>query len=341
MKRIGILQTAFLGDTVLIAEMIGKIKQLYGEEAQIHIILRKGIESIFEHDPRISTISIFDKRGREKGFIGLLRAIRRVRRLKLNVIFAVHRSLRSTIIARLSGARKVIGFKTASMSFLFSKRVPREGDHEVIKNHRLLEALDKRFIDIPPERSKPYVLYPPKTTPRKDLSDVESNSFIVIAPGSKWHTKRWTLSGYIELTNRILKSYVYRVFLTGDKDDIKYSDDIASGTASTKRLVDLTGKLNLHELFYLLSKARLVVTNDSAPQHIAVGLGIPVVVIFGPTVKELGFYPYSNKAVVVENKSVKCRPCGLHGHKKCPKDTHECMTGITPIEVFEAMENLL
>lgn len=341
MKRIGILQTAFLGDTVLIAEMIGKIKQLYGDEAELHIILRKGIEPIFEHDPRVATISTFDKRGREKGFIGLLRAIKRVRRLKLDVIFSVHRSLRSTIIARLSGARKVIGFKSASMSFLFSKKVPRQGNHEVIKNHHLLEALDKRFIDIPPERSKPYVLYPPKTTARKDLSDIEKNSFIALAPGSKWPTKRWTLSGYIELVNRILKSYVYKVYLTGDKDDIKYSDDIASGTSYTKRLVDLTGKLNIHELFYLLSKARLVVTNDSAPQHIAVGLGVPVVAIFGPTVKGLGFYPYSNKAVVVENKSIKCRPCGLHGHKKCPKDTHECMTGITPIEVFEAMENLL
>jgi heptosyltransferase II len=66
-----------------------------------------------------------------------------------------------------------------------------------------------------------------------------------------------------------------------------------------------------------------------------------VLAVFGPTVKELGFYPYSKKAVVVENNNVACRPCGLHGHKKCPNQTNECMKSITPIEVFEALETLL
>lgn len=341
MKRFGILQTAFLGDTVIIADMIGKLHKLYGDEAQIHLIVKKDIEPIFENDPRVSSITTFDKRGKEKGFWGLLRAIKKVRKLRLNVMFAVHRSLRSSLIARLSGARKVIGFKTASMSLFFSKRVPREGVHEVVKNHRLLESFDKKFLDLTPDRSQPYKLYPPKDSSRKDLSDLEKNTFIVIAPGSKWPTKRWTIAGYIELINRLLKSYVFKIMLTGDKEDIKYSDAVASGIHSTKRVIDLTGKLDIQDLFYLISKARLVITNDSAPQHIAVGLGVPVVAIFGPTVKELGFYPYSDRAVVVENKKVHCRPCGLHGHKVCPKDTHECMTTITPIEVFEAAENML
>ncbi len=340
MKKIGILQTAFLGDTVIIADMVGKLNKLYGDQAQIHLIVRKGLESLFENDPRVNSITTFDKRDSEKGFWGLIRAVRKVRKLRLNVILTVHRSLRSSLVARLSGARKVIGFKTASISFIFSKRVEREGAHEVLKNHKLLEVLDKRFIDLVPSKSHPYTLYPPKKNKRKDLSELEKKSFIVVAPGSKWPTKRWTNSGYVELINRLLKSYIYKIILSGDKEDIKYSDDIASEINSTKRVLDLTGKLEIQDLFYLISRARLVITNDSAPQHIAVGLGVPVVAIFGPTVKELGFYPYSNKAVVVENEKVKCRPCGLHGHNVCPKETHECMTSITSIEVFEAVEDI-
>ncbi|HOW16537.1 MAG TPA: glycosyltransferase family 9 protein [bacterium] len=341
MKRIGILQTAFLGDTVLVAEMIGALKKLYKDEVSIHLIVKKGIEPIFDNDPRVSSISTFDKKDKEKGFWGLLRTIRKVRKLKLDTMLCVHRSTRSTIIARTCGAKKVIGFKSASMSFLFSKRAIRQGEHEVIKNHKLLEAMDERFKELQPNMADPYTLYPPKKTNRKDLSELEKNSFIVVSAGSRWETKKWTLEGYIELINRILKSYIYKVVLSGDKSDIKGSDAICSGLSSTKRVIDSTGKLNIQELFYLISKARLVVTNDSAPIHIAVGLKVPVLAIFGPTVKELGFYPYSKKAVVVENNNVACRPCGLHGHKKCPNETHECMKSITPIEVFEALENLL
>ena len=341
MKKIGILQTAFLGDTVLIAEMIGKLNKIYGDQVQIHLIVRKGVESIFENDPRVTSITTFDKKGADRGILGLFRTIRKIRRIRLNIMLNVHRSLRSSIIALLSGAKKVIGFKSASLSLLYSKRVLREGSHEVDKNHKLLEALDKVFLDVAPIKSQPYKLYAPEKNKRKDLSSFEKGTYIVIAPGSKWQTKRWTLDGYIELINRLLKSYVYKVILTGDKGDIKYSDSIASRVNSTKRLIDLTGKLEIEDLFHLISKARLVITNDSAPQHIAVGLGVSVVSIFGPTVKELGFYPYSNKAIVVENKKIICRPCGLHGHNSCPKGTHECMVTITPIEVFEAVENLL
>ena len=334
MKKIGILQTAFLGDTVLVAELIGKLKDFYGQDAQIHLIVKKGCEPIFDNDPRVKTVTTFDKNGKEKGFWGLLRAIKKVRKLRLNVIICVHRSLRSSIIARLSGARKVMGFKIAALSFMFSKIAPRTGDHELIKNHKLLEAFDARFAESVPDIKHTYTLYPPKDTNRKDISELEKNTFILIAPGSKWATKRWTVEGYIEVINKILKSYMYKIVITGDKNDIKYSDAIASGVNSTKRVMDLTGKLNINELFYLISKARLVITNDSAPQHIAVGLNVPVVTIFGPTTKELGFYPYSNKAAIVDNNNIRCRPCGLHGHKNCPKGTHACMNTITSVEVL-------
>ena len=66
MKKIGILQTAFLGDTVLVAELIGKLKDFYGQDAQIHLIVKKGCEPIFDNDPRVKTVTTFDKNGKEK-----------------------------------------------------------------------------------------------------------------------------------------------------------------------------------------------------------------------------------------------------------------------------------
>ena len=106
MRKIGILQTAFLGDTVIVAEMIGKIKELYGDDVEISFIVKKKIETIFEHDPRVKHIVTYDKNDTQSGLIGLIKVILDVRRLELDTLLCVHRSLRSSLIARLSGAKK-------------------------------------------------------------------------------------------------------------------------------------------------------------------------------------------------------------------------------------------
>jgi len=340
MRKIGILQTAFLGDTVLVADMIGKIKELYGDEAQVYLIAKKNIEPIFDHDPRLAALITYDKNNTQSGIIGLLQIIFSVRKLKLDTILCVQRYLRSSIIARLSGAKQVIGFKDAALSFLFSKTVEREGNHEVFKNHLLLEAMDENFKKIKPSMKHPYKLFPPTGTDRKDLAAIEKGSFIAVAPGSKWHTKRWSSTGYSEIISKLLKMTEYNVIITGDKADMKFSDAIVSMLHPTRRVTDMTGKLSIPELFYVLSKARLLITNDSAPQHIAVGLGVPVISIFGPTTKSLGFYPFSEKAAVME-ANLDCRPCGSHGHMECPKSTHACMLEVKPDAVFEMAIKLM
>ena len=340
MRKIGILQTAFLGDTVLVAEMIGKIKELYGDQAQIYLIAKKNIEPIFDHDPRLASLITYDKNDTQSGPLGLLQIIFSVRKLKLDTMLCVHRYLRSSIIARLSGAKEVIGFKDAACSFWFTKKVERTGEHEVFKNHMLLEAMDENFKKIRPDLKHPYILFPPAESDRKDLVAIEKGSFIAVAPGSKWHTKRWTSTGYAETISKLLKMTEHKIIITGDKADIKFSDAIVSMLPPSRRITDMTGKLSIPELFYLLGKARLLITNDSAPQHIAVGLGVPVIAIFGPTTKSLGFYPFSEKAAVME-ATLDCRPCGSHGHMECPINTHACMLDVKPDAVFETAMNLI
>ena len=120
-----------------------------------------------------------------------------------------------------------------------------------------------------------------------------------------------------------------------------YINKITSNINSNSRIYNLAGKLNLIELFYVINKSTLLITNDSAPQHIAVGFNTPVISIFGPTTKDLGFYPFAQNAIIIENNSATCRPCGMHGHMNCPKGTHECMRDISCDTVFDAVEKLL
>ncbi|MEI6092487.1 MAG: glycosyltransferase family 9 protein [bacterium] len=344
MRKIGILQTAFLGDTALASSMIDKINDLYGKDAEIHLIVKKGLEDLFKHDKRVHSIIAFDKRKTDKNLFGIIRTISRIRKLKLDVMFNLHRSLRSGIVTLFSGAKVRIGFKEAELSNLFTKRVKREGSHEVIKNHLLLEAFDPLFKKKRPEIKSKYKLFAPSKSPLDELNKITKEPYIVIAPGSKWHTKRWKWESYAKLTEKLLATYNHEIIFTGDKDDKTIINNIIEKIKNEKhknRIVNLADKLNIPNLMFIISKASLVITNDSAPQHLAVGLDVPVVAIFGPTVRNLGYYPFSDHAVVVEAHEVKCRPCGTHGHMKCPKKDHSCMNSIKEESVYNAVTKLL
>jgi ADP-heptose:LPS heptosyltransferase len=98
---------------------------------------------------------------------------------------------------------------------------------------------------------------------------------------------------------------------------------------------DLTNKTDLRETCALLGRADLLVTGDSGPMHLACGVGTPVIALFGPTARAWGFYPAGPRDVVLE-RDLPCRPCSLHGAKKCDKG-FECMTETTPETVLDAV----
>ena len=100
--------------------------------------------------------------------------------------------------------------------------------------------------------------------------------------------------------------------------------------------INLTGKTDLLLSAAIISKARLAITNDSAPAHIAAAVGTPVVAIFGPTVPSFGFAPYSDKSTVVDIGNLYCRPCTRHGSKTCPQGHFRCMKKLLPEKIVEA-----
>ena len=103
---------------------------------------------------------------------------------------------------------------------------------------------------------------------------------------------------------------------------------------------NLVGKTSLTEAAAILARCSVVLTNDSGPMHVSVAVGTPTVALFGSTTKELGFFPYGIGHTVIE-KELPCRPCGLHGRKKCPQGHFRCMKDITADEVYEAVARQL
>ena len=116
----------------------------------------------------------------------------------------------------------------------------------------------------------------------------------------------------------------------------------ATIVAATKgQAIDATGRLSLLASAELIGRSAVLVTNDSAPLHLASAMNTPTVAVFGPTVPEFGFGPLAARATVVGNTELACRPCDRHGPQRCPLGHWRCMREITGDVVAPLVRDLL
>jgi heptosyltransferase II len=180
----------------------------------------------------------------------------------------------------------------------------------------------------------------PKLYPSdKDFEKVkifQTGEYICIAPTSVWFTKQFPAKQWIEFLDTI-RDKVDKVYLLGAPDDRAICDDIRV-QSSNRNVVNLSGQLGLLESAALMKGARMNFVNDSAPMHLASAMNAPVTAIFCSTIPSFGFGPLSeNSHVVQTNEKLACRPCGLHGYKKCPEGHFKCATTIAK----ELLQNCL
>ena len=169
------------------------------------------------------------------------------------------------------------------------------------------------------------------------LRGFEDGKSVLLFPGSVWETKKWTEEGYIAVGNHLQK-LGYNIYVMGGPGEESLSDKIAEKIQGGR---SLAGKTKLIESAQLIAKAALVIGNDSASTHLAAVCETPVIAVFGPTILEFGFRPWSSESYIVQNERIKCRPCGKHGHQTCPIKTHECMTSISAEEVVTTARHIL
>jgi heptosyltransferase-2 len=329
-EKILIIQTAFLGDVVLATSLIEEVHKNYSN-AQIHFLVRQGAENLVQYNPHISKVWIWNKK--KNKFLNLFKLIKSIRSEKYDAVLNIQRYFSSGLLTAFSDAQCTIGFKSNPLSFLFSKSIDHQVPmfdevskkflHEVQRNFLLLQALLDNFekkipmplaIDLKPK------LYFGHQALNAESMD-EKRDYVVIAPASIWFTKQWPKDQWIQLIQKIPEEI--SVFLVGAQDDFKLCQDILLASKKS-RIVNTCGKLNLLQTALLMKNAKRVLCNDSAPSHLASAVNAPQTVIFCSTVVEFGFGPLSDKSKVVSVDNLNCRPCGIHGHKQCPKEHFKC-----------------
>ncbi len=336
-QRILLVQTGFLGDVILSTPVLASLRRLYPDSG-ISVLTTPLAADLVRHHPDASEVIIYDKRGADSGFLGLLRIVRELRRRRFSAAFSLHKSYRTALLLFFAGIHPRYGFKEAALPWLYTKTAGRTGaGHEVLRNLAILRAVGRE----PAELEQSMLVAFPAELPAGAAAKIgisDRDKLVGIAPGSVWATKRWTVEGFAELA-RMLAAGGYHVVLIGGPDDADVGAQIER--AANVELTNAIGRLTLLESAGLISSLRLLISNDSAPLHMASASRTPAVAIFCATVPEFGYGPWQNDHEIVGVNGLSCRPCGRHGGQSCPTGTHACQKDLSATVVFEAAVRLL
>ncbi len=310
-KKFLIIQTAFIGDVILATALIEKLHAFY-PDAEIHFLLKKGNERILAEHPFLKKVLLFDKKNKLKSLFSLISA---VKKNKYDVVVNVHRHFSSGLITVLSGAKEKIGFRQNPLSALFTKRIGHLWDkHETQRNQELIAD----FSDAIAAKPKLY----PSAEDWKYISDHFSKPYITISPATLWPTKALPLERWAALIDSLPINK--RVYLLGSAADAETCNELKNSCRNHSPVV-LAGKLSFLKDAALMSQAEMNYVLDSGPLHICSAMNAPVTAVFCSTSPKYGFGPLSDISIIVETKEkLSCRPCGAHGHKKCPEGHFRC-----------------
>lgn len=341
-SRITILQTAFLGDIALTLPLADAIKSQH-PTAEVHFITTPAGAHIAACSGSVDSIHIFDKHKTHKSLAAVKGFAATLLPLKIDCVLSPHRSLRSSLLVHYLHPAMSVGFRSSTLSMVYHHRVNYPLHlHEAERNLALLDAFDDNFaykthplpqpVIIVPEDDTLYSLQLLSTHPDYSIT----SSVVALAPGSVWPTKRWGTESFVELAKHLKKKGIACIFIGGKEDE-----RLCNRLAKLSGGVSMAGLTTIRQTLALLQKCAAIVTNDSAPTHLAWLAGCPAVTIFGPTSPIFGFAPRGKHDEFLENTEISCRPCSIHGGKQCPLGTHECMKSISALTVGRAVLDIL
>lgn len=332
-KHILVIQTAFIGDTILASAFARSCHERW-PEVELHFLLRKGNEAVIQGLPFVAHTWVWDKgEGKAKA---LWKIIRELRKYQFRAVFNLHRHFNSGLVTALMKAEVKVGFTQNPLSVFYTHkvehRIPHLVDgvawHEVQRNHQLLHALDPSIaLESNPKKLRPVL--PLQEKHGAKVAPYQNKPYVVMAPASVWFTKQWEEAKYHQLVARL--STKVQVLLVGGPADKELCERVKGDSSA----LNLCGQLGLLDSAALMQKAQRVFVNDSGPLHLASAVNAPTTAIFCSTVPAFGYGPLADEAVVMESSEfLDCRPCGLHGHKACPLGHFKCSVNVDVEQVL-------
>jgi heptosyltransferase-2 len=240
-------------------------------------------------------------------------------------------SFRSALILFLGGVPERVGYDLNSRGFMLNHRITGGQALEPTVEHylRILDALGIKKLTDSPQLS---VAEDEEQRFDQTYTDIGTGYVAFIVGAQYGSSKRWPAQHFSQLADMIVSKYERMVYILPGKDELEIANQVREA-ASHRDKVQIK-EMDIGDLKVCLSRASLVVSNDTGPRHISAALGRPTLVILGPMDSLYTEYPSQSTHPVM--KDVACRPCN---RKKCDGD-HVCMTGLKPEDVFAKVEDI-
>ncbi|MFZ5997243.1 MAG: lipopolysaccharide heptosyltransferase II [Nitrospirota bacterium] len=329
-RKVLIIKPSSLGDVVHSLPFLDAMNETF-RTAEIHWVIARGLEGLLDSHPMVHKLWIINKDQwknvrRIKGTVTEVRELfRALRNERFDITVDLQGLLRSGLITRATLAPIRVGFGEAreGSGLFYTHKVT--GGREIHAVDRYLKIAAALGCEIKAVR---FPLPLIKESKKVQLLKEEMGSYAVIVPGARWMTKRWPARRF----GTIASFLPMRSVVIGALSDAEMGKEIES--ASGGKAWSMAGKTDLKELISIIRGARLAITNDSGPMHIAAACGIPVVAIFGPT-NPVRTGPYGKNNAILQTDAV-CAPC----YKKSCK-TMRCMDDVTIERVLKAINSVM
>ncbi len=335
-----VIQTAFLGDVVLTTPLL---RALARQDGPLDVLTTPAAAPLLETHPAVRRVIPFAKRGADRGWGGLIRLARRLRAEGYAAAYLPHRSLRSAAVAWLARIPRRVGFHDGwRLLYTETRHRPVDG-HEADRLLALADAALPLPLSGMASDVGRYHRMPNLETTIHDRARAEGflrehhvrEPFAALAPGSIWGSKRWP--AFADVAERLAPRV--GIVVVGGPEDASLAAEITAAVGRAGgRAASACGRLSLRESVDVIRRACVLVTNDSAPLHLAQAVGTPTVALFGPTVPAFGFGPRGPRDRALGVVDLPCRPCSRHGPPVCPLGHHRCMKDLSLAQVLAAIE---
>ncbi len=352
-RRILVIRVDLIGDLVMSLTALHALHQSY-PDAEIDLLGLPSSVAIVREDPEISHIFSYDPNvwRRPQALLSMKnwregwQLYRRLRARRYDLAISLYGNV-AALLAVLSRATRRVGYRRESYVGFMTDGIagqhwqPRDHKHEV---DYCLELAQAAGATVTPADRVPHLFVGPKA--RHEIDQMIQNAGLLAerplvvchVSSNNGQSKRWPVSYWATLIDRLIQERAAQVILTGAPGDLALIQQVMSRMRNQP--LNFAGKTNLTQLAALMQRADLVISGDSGPMHIAEAVDAPLIAIHGPTDPALSG-PVS-PAVVVLRSDIWCSPCyNAKGPADCRFYTTQCMKDITPARVFESASTQL
>jgi len=311
-------------------------------EVKITVVSRPFFKPFFDGIPNINFFGI-DLKERHKGFFGLLRLYKDLKKLKIDAFADLHNVLRSKIIRNLFA---LSGKKTAFVDKgRAEKKALTRAENKIFKPViSMFERHKKVFQELGFDINLNTPEFPPKANLTSEIVKItgeKTQNWIGIAPFAQYDSKVYPQDLMQEVIDKLAENTHNKIFLFGGGNkEIEILNKFASGKGN---VITIAGKLKFEEELKLISSLDVMLSMDSGNSHIAAMLGVKVVTLWGATHPYAGFLAFNqpmDSALVSDREKFPQLPTSVYGNKKV-EGYEDAMRSISVESVVKKIEDSL